>query len=137
MAISVNMGASQGAAGAPIQISAQTSINEAAGDDMPYVGIGVTIANVFPGTLAGFAHYEGVSTGFLGDPAWDTAAELFRQSAGGGVTTQYVDQNQVGKLQRIDANYVVGRYLWVFTCGAGVISGSTVPNAHSASYLIR
>jgi hypothetical protein len=137
MVITQTLTARQPAPGAPIQVVAAVSATDFVNDNTPlFVVIGVTPTNVAPATLAGLTHHDGGATFQYTDVYWDAFQLTTRVASSGGVVTSdpYAQTQQV--LQRVDANYQAGRFLWLLGFVAAPPVGGTVPDFVSGPYLI-
>jgi hypothetical protein len=140
MTATLTLSARQVAAGAPIDlVLAARALNPT--DDAvvaAFQGIGVTTTTTPPATFAAFAHWDGSDANFAASTLWDKATETFRNGTEGGVSTVYDDSVITEKRQRVDANYVAGRYLWGWIVAA--IAGTpsaTVPAVLAGPYHIQ
>jgi hypothetical protein len=133
-----SLGASQARAGGPITLR---GVVGALIDDpsLHRAGIGVSVSSAPPATFGALAHFDGLTAEIPLEAFWDSTVERYLQDGRAGTILHSSDQYILTKYQlALDANYAVGRYLWLVTwTNNSVPVGSDVPTAVSAAYHIR
>ncbi len=135
MSTTVALRATQSAPAAPIDINCRYS-NSAIGDSADFMCLGLTTTSASPATFSALAAHVGLPAGGIQDVLWDTASETLNVGYQGAVNTSFSDLFNLARLQRIDSNFVVGRYLWFLSFASGTPAGGDVPTHIAGPYHI-
>lgn len=136
MAVTVVQTTVQPAAGAPLTITGR--ILATAQEGLHRCIVGVKTTSGAPATFGAFAHMDNDTAELTQGSFWDTQVEQFQFSVAAGVVVASSDGYALSKYQRVDSNYVVGRYVWLALWNTNTTpAGSDVPDAVAGPYLIR
>ena len=136
MTASLNLAVSQLAPGAPLQVTLTEAAGSAA-DDLAISGLflGVTTTSSPPATFADAAHTDGGDQ--ITASYFQSAQTSVVQTHAGGVQGPYSARYTVTAFQRVDSNYVVGRFLWGLAFASNTPGGTDVPVVVAGPYTIR
>lgn len=123
------LAASQKAAGAVLEVTVTVSANTGADDVFASIGMGVKSTNTAPAAVSDFAHHDGDDASWGGSAYWDNTLQVANyQTTAPALSSGVSDRVTATRLQRLDTNYVAGRYLFGYCLnGAGAIMAASQP----------
>ena len=74
--------------------------------------------------------------GNMNDSSWDTMSNSFSQMMSGPVLVSFTNRATFSLFQRLDSNYVAGRFVWFLLFASATPSSGDVPIAVSPAFAI-